>query len=138
MSLETIRVALVTAVEALRPSFSQGYTLLVEYDNVLLVDTRVQTNPFLGVEVKFISGEQIGITNVPLQRVYGILTLSAAVPAGSGSSKAFKLLDHFATGLQRKAFGSVRTHISSPTHTVPHLGWNYYTVAVPFWSDQTT
>ena len=38
MSLETIRTDIVTAVEARRTTFSGGYTLVVEYDNVLLVE----------------------------------------------------------------------------------------------------
>ena len=46
MSLELIRTDLVTAIEARRATFSGGYTLVIEYDNVLLVDTRTQTNPF--------------------------------------------------------------------------------------------
>lgn len=135
MSLETIRVALTTAIEALRPSFSGGYTLVVEYDNVLLVDTKTQVNPFLCVEIKFLDGEPTDLSS-SMQRVYGMLVLSAVVPEGSGSSKAYKLLDHFAVGLQNKTFGSVRTKVSSPSAQKPHLGWLYFTVGVPFWTDQ--
>lgn len=138
MSLETIRTDIVTAVEARRATFSGGYTLVVEYDNVLLVDTRTQTNPFLSVEIKFIQGKQADLSNSPLQRVYGQLLLSAAVPEGSGSSRALILLDYFALGLQRRAFGTVRTHVSSPSQPRPHLGWVYFTVSLPFWSDQST
>lgn len=138
MSLELIRTDIVTAIEARRATFSGEYTLVIEYDNVLLVDTRTQTNPFLSVEIKFIQGGQADLSNTPLQRVYGQLLLSAAVPEGSGSSKALKLLDYFAAGLQRKAFGTVRTHVSSPSQSRPHLGWVYFTVSLPFWSDQAT
>lgn len=138
MSQETIRVDLTTAIESIRTTFAGGYTLVIEYDNVLLVDTKLQTNPFLAVEIKFIQGVQANISNTPFQRVYGQVLLSAAVPQGSGSSKALKLLDHFSKGLQLKAFGTVRTHISSPSQSKPHLGWVYFTVSVPFWSDQAT
>jgi len=138
MSLELIRTDLVTAIEARRATFSGGYTLVIEYDNVLLVDTRTQTNPFLSVEIKFVQGKQVELSNSPLQRVYGQLQLSAAVPEGSGSSRALVLLDHFALGLQRKAFGTVRTHVSSPSQSRQHLGWMYFTVSLPFWSDQLT
>ena len=138
MSLETIRTDIVTAVEARRATFSGGYTLVVEYDNVLLVDTRTQTNPYLCVEIKFIQGKQADLSNAPLQRVYGQLLLSAAVPEGSGSSRALILLDYFALGLQRRAFGTVRTHVSSPSQSRPHLGWVYFTISLPFWSDQST
>ena len=138
MSLELIRTDIVTAIEARRATFSGGYTLVVEYDNVLLVDTRTQTNPFLSVEIKFVQGVQADLSNSPLQRVSGQLLLSAAVPEGSGSSRALILLDHFALGLQRKAFGTVRTHVSSPSQARPHLGWMYFTISLPFWSDQST
>lgn len=138
MSLDLIRTDIVTAIEARKTTFSGGYTLVIEYDNVLLVDTRTQTNPFLSVEVKFIQGEQADLSDAPLQRVYGQVLLSAAVPEGSGSSKALKLLDHFAAGLQRKTLGTVRTHVSSPSQMRPHLGWAYFTVSLPFWSDQST
>ena len=136
MSYESIRPDIVPAIEAAKAGFSLGYGLVIEYDNVIIVDTKTQTDPFLSVEIKLLTGDQAALATNPEKRVWGSLVLAAAVPEGSGTSKAFKLLDWFVPALQRKEFGKVRTQMGTYGPKRPHLGWVYYPAVIPFWSDQ--
>lgn len=136
MGIETVRVDVTTAVEAVKLSFSEGYTLLVDYDNRELVDMATQVNPFLQVSVKILDGEQVALGTSAEHRLSGVIALTAAAPIGSGTSKANKLLDHFVKHLQGSAFGSVRTNFGRPGGDKDHLGWHYVSFLVPFWSDQ--
>ena len=136
MSLELIRTDIVTAMEAAKVGFSLGYTLLIEYENRIVVDTKTQTKPFLTVEIIVTDGSQMELGNSPRHRILGQIHLCAVVPDGSGSADANKLLDWFIPKLHGKAFGTVRTHFAVPAKPTPHLGWQYYGVAIPFWSDQ--
>jgi len=136
MSLEVIRQSLVTAVEAAKVGFSGGYTLLIEYDNRVAIDTQTQQNPYLMVSVKVIDGDQIDLHTNPTQRFTGQMYVTACVKEGTGTAKATQLLDHFYPRLQLKAFGPVRTRMAVPTRPVPNLGWMLYPVIVPFWMDK--
>lgn len=136
MSLEIIRVDIVTRIEQLKATFSGGYPLVVEYENRLVVDTKTQRDPFLCVKVKYLSAEQADLAMNPTHRHYGQIHLAAAVPEGSGVSKANALLAHFYKGLQHSTIGTVRTMMATPAPPSPHLGWEYFAMAVPFWSDQ--
>ena len=138
MSLEAIRTSITTAVEAAKVGFLGGYTLVIEYDNRIIVDTQTQTNPFLQVRTKLLSAEQADISNSPIHRIYGQIHLAAVVKEGSGMKAAYDLLDHFYPRLQRKALGVIRTHMATLAPEIHHLGWCYYPVALPFWSDQVS
>ena len=137
MGLETIRVDITTAVKAAALLFT-AYPLIVEYDNREMVDTKTQTDPFLTVEIKMLDGEQADLSSNPTHRMYGQIHMSAAVPMGTGRSMANILLDHFYPRLQRKTLGTVKTEMAVPANRVEHLGWYYYPVLIPFWSDQST
>lgn len=136
MSLESIRVSVATAVEGVRAGFNLGYPLVVEYDNITIVDTRTQLDPFLTVNVKLLSGEQKDLSDHPTHRIHGQIVIAAAVPEMTGSSKALKLLDFFYPSLQRKKLGNITTWAVTPAPVHPHLGWEYYSILIPFWSDQ--
>ena len=135
MSIEKIRQDLVAAVNVLKDSHAGGYPLIVEYDNIREIDTQTQVNPYLMVDVKIIDMEQADLSNNPTHRVYGQLVLVAAVKEGQGVRAANLLLEHFYPKLQRKALGTVRTHMATVAPIRPHLGWLYIPVVVPFWSD---
>ena len=135
MSRELIRRDIVTAVEAIRANLVLPYPLVVEYDNVAVVDTKTQFDPFITVEIKYLSAEQADLGNNPLRRQWGQINLAAVVPEGSGTAKANQLLDWFIPRLGLRAFGSVRTHVVTDAPAKMHLGWVYYFVAVPFWAD---
>lgn len=133
MTREEVRQAVVALVEARRAAWS-SYTLVVEYDNRILVDTKTQTNPFLCVNIAYISGEQVNLAGAS-HRVYGQLHISAAVRENEGSAKANELLDFFIPSLHMRSSGNLRLWGSSPVKERPHLGWVYYPVIVPFEAD---
>lgn len=135
MSLELIRRDVVAAVENLKAGFTPGYTLVIEYDNMVLVDTQTQVNPYLRIDVKIIDMEQADVSDNPTHRIYGQLVLGAGVKEGAGVGPANQILDYFYPRLQRKAFGGVRTHMATMAPEVSHLGWLYVPVIIPFWSD---
>lgn len=135
MSREQIRQDIVTAVEALKTGFPGAYPLVIEYDNILVIDTQTQVNPYLRVDIKIIDMVQADLSNDPTHRVHGQLVLVAGVKEGTGVKAANLILDYFYPKLQRKTFGSVHTHMATVTREVPHLGWLYLPVVIPFWSD---
>lgn len=135
MSREAIRTSIVTAVEAAKATFSD-YTLLIEYDNRIVVDTKTQTDPFLMVRILYLSAEQANLSNNPTHRVWGQIHLAAVVPEGSGSAKANSLLDFFVPKLHLKSFGTVRTMAATTAASQTLNARVYYAMAIPFWSDQ--
>lgn len=137
MSLETIRTDLVTAIVAIKATYPDA-SLLVEYDNRISVDLTKQLTPYLTVDFKVLNGEQADLSNNPIHRYSGVITLSAGTKEGKGSLAAYKLLDFFSSRLQRTGFGTVRTHLADAAPTSKQLGWIYYSAVVPFWSDQQT
>lgn len=137
MSLDSIRQALVAAVEAAKVSFVD-YTLAMEYTNVNKIDTQAQTNPYLKVDIKFTGGEQVNLSDHPTHRWTGMLALTACVKTGQGTAKAHKLLDHFYPQLQAKSFSGVRTYMADFDRGTTNLGWYEVTLYLPFWCDQIT
>lgn len=133
---ESFRQAVVTAVEA-RKALWPGFTLVVEYDNRIIVDTQTQTNPFLCVEIQYIDGEQVDLGGNPNHRTYGQLTVAAAVREGGGSKQANELLDHFYPALHLTTIDGARMWGAKPEKTKPHRGWVYYPVSIPFDFDTT-
>lgn len=133
---ESFRQAVVTAVEA-RKALWVGYSLIVEYDNRIIVDTQTQTNPFLCVEIQYLDGEQVDLGGSPNHRVYGSLTVAAAVKEGSGSKLANELLQHFYPALHLTTIDGARMWGAKPEKTKPHRGWVYHPVSIPFDFDTT-
>lgn len=134
MSLESARQSIVAAVEAAKVGCPGGVPV-IEYDNRILVDTQTASDPFLCVEIHFISGEQADLSNAPRHRFYGQIHLKAAAKEGDGTAKQLAILTHFYTQLQRKQFGIVRTKASTMAPRMPHKGWLYYPCILPFWFD---
>lgn len=137
MSLETIRTDLVTAIVGIKALYTDP-TLLIEYDNRISVDLNKQVKPYLIVDLKILNGEQADLSNNPIHRVSGVIVLSVGAKEGQGSLAAYKLLDFFSSRLQRKGFGTIRTHLADVAPTSKQLGWVYYSSFIPFWSDQLT
>lgn len=134
MGLETARQSIVTAIEAAKTG-NPVSGLIIEYDNRIIVDTQTQTNPYLAVQIMWMSGEQADLSATPLHRMWGQIHLAAVVKEGSGSAAANGLLDWFYPRLQRKAWGAVRTLMADYAPVKPWQGWVYYPVLTPFWYD---
>ncbi len=136
MSLELIRQAVVTAVEAAKVGFSE-YSLVIEYDNVIIVDTATQQDPFLIVKIKVIDGKQIDLSDHPTHRYVGQIEVSAASKEGDGSAKVNRLLEWFYPKLHKNSFGGVRTYMATFGGSTTLKGWVYKPVIIPFWFDRT-
>jgi len=134
MGLESARQSIVTGIEAAKVG-NPVSGLIIEYDNRIIVDTQTQTNPYLAVQIMFMSGEQADLSAAPIHRTYGQIHLAAVVKEGSGSALAMGLLDWFYPRLQRKAFGAVRTLMADYAPVKPFKGWSYFPVLIPFWMD---
>ena len=135
MTIEQIRQDLVGAINVLKQTFSGGYPLVIEYDNILEVDTQTQVNPYLRIDLKIIDMDQADFSDNPTHRVRGQLVLGAGVKEGQGVRAANLLLMHFYPNLQRRTIGIVRTSMATVAPTVPNLGWVYSPVVIPFWAD---
>lgn len=133
---EGFRAAVVAAVETLKTSWVD-YTLLVEYDNRIVVDTQTQVNPFLCVHIVYTGGEQASLGQTQTHhRVYGSVIVSAAVKLGSGTKQANDLLEHFIPSLHLTSIGGARMWGASPEKDKEHRGWIYYPVVIPFDFDE--
>ena len=135
MSLETVRQAIVAAVETAKIGCPGGVPL-IEYDNRIIIDTQAQALPFLCVQVKFLDAEQADLNANPIHRVWGQIHLAAAVKEGEGMAQGLVMLEHFYPQLHKKQIGSVRTAMATFTPPKPHIGWVYYPALIPFWSDE--
>jgi len=132
---EDARVAVVTAVEALKATWAP-YPLLVEYDNRIAVNRATQSNPFLCVRIKYMGGEQLALGQNGGHRLMGMIELEANVKQGQGSKQANDLLQHFYPTLhQTDAFPPVRTYAARFTSKPPKEGWDNEVALIPFWFD---
>lgn len=139
MGKEAIRQAIVTKIEALRSGYTDAAItgpLIVEYDNNLIVDTQKQSEPWMCVNIKFISAEQMELSDNPHHRFMGQIEIAGVQKEGSGSAAANRITDYFYPRLHRTAFGPVRTYMADTGPMHPHVGWCYYPMLIPFWSDQ--
>jgi hypothetical protein len=136
MSQEAARQAIVTAVEAAKTG-APVPSLVIEYDNRIIVDTQTQSAPFLRVEIKYLDSYQADISHSPIHRFEGYISLQAAVKDGSGAKEANGLLEHFYPQLHKRSMGIVRTKMASAVPERQHQGWWYYSFNIPFWFDRT-
>ena len=134
--MEDTRIALTTAIEALKATYVTDANLVIEYDNRVAVNPSLQTKPYLAVQVKFIDGYQADISNTPIHRLEGHLYLVAWVKEGSGSSVANLMLQHFYRGLQHKQFSAVRVRMATPVKSAKVADWIGFPVILPFWTDK--
>lgn len=137
MSREAIRVALTREIVALRAASPYTDTI-IEFDNQIVVNTADQSAPFINVRIKIPDVEQADLSSNPTMRWWGVLEFAVAVPKGSGSSKAFKILDYFTPKLQAKTIDGVRMLRATGVRDQEQTGWIYYGMAIAFVSDHKT
>lgn len=133
---ELIRIALVTKVESLKATFS-SYPLVIEYANGNVVNTALQKNPYLRVWIVYQDGQQVDLSNKPGHRLMGTLVVEACVKAGTGTSAANKLLEHFYPELQMKdTIKPIRTLAARfASKEAGSDGWATEAALIPFWAD---
>lgn len=135
MSLELIRTNIHKRVSDLIPTFVASYTLKVEFDNREVINSKSHHDPYLKVKIGFLGGEQGEISDRPFHRFEGQLQLFACVPKNTGTSEAYKLLEHFYKGCHRRHLGPVLMFMASTLPADDYEGWVHYGVAIPFKAD---
>jgi hypothetical protein len=133
MSLEQARQSLVTAVEAVKLTYTDS--LVIDYDNRNTIDTHRQHRAWLSVSVQFLDAYQGDLGPNPFHRHIGVLVLDASIKEGQGSSSPLTILDHFSSRLHGRQFGSVRTLFSDMRPATTKSGWYTASVGIPFWFD---
>lgn len=83
------------------------YPLVVEQQNKTVVDQAGQDNPYLRVEIRFLSADQLDLADRPRVEKWGQIHLIAVTKPGSGTSRAKALLDFVATRFELKRVGIV-------------------------------
>ena len=134
MNIELARQAITSKVEQVRALYSP--TLIVEYDNRILVDRATQVDPFVMVDLLFISGNQASLGLDTLVRNYGQIVLTASAKENTGMKQAAEILDFFSARLEIREFGGVRTKGASPQKCTHAEGWYHFPVIIPFWFDR--
>lgn len=135
MSFEVVRAATHKALQDLVPTFTGGYSVKIEFDNREVVNTKAQQDPYLIVKMMFIDGSQRDLCDNPAHRLDGQVQLWASVPKGSGSSAAWKLLEHFYKGIHRRKISPCLFFMASPLNQRVEDGRMLYGVAIPFIAD---
>lgn len=135
MNYEAVRVDLATAIQAAVQSWvGPPSPLLVTYDNRDLVDQDKVPPAYVCAEIHFLDGGQISLGKTKVVDTLGQVHIVVHVPAGSGTSLARKIQDHFAAALGLKNFTVARTHAAKPAAEYVSRGWVCYPVIIPFWA----
>lgn len=91
---------------------------------------------FVTLEVKFYSGEQIGMSEAPKTRSSGYVYVCVYVKPGLGSLSALAVLGFFANLLGYSSAGTVRFRAPEVDEPSKARGWSIQELKVPFYSDQ--
>ena len=83
------------------------YTLAVEQENLSTIDYATQDDPFLKIEIRLMSADQMDLADRPRVEQWGQLWLSAVCKAGTGTAKAKALLDFATPYFELKTLGGV-------------------------------
>lgn len=132
MSMEQARREIYTAAEAARAAWD-GWPLKMQTDNNTPIDPAQQTDPYVTAALMFMGGEQASLGDKPLVATFGHLVLGFCIKEAQGTAPVNKLADHFASFVEFKQFGSVRTRAMVPQKAVRDRGWYVLPVLVPFW-----
>lgn len=135
MSREAARTAVMSAIQTLAATWV-AYPLLVEYENRTVVNLSTQDNPYLCVDLVYISAEQAELSRSPRHRAFGHIKLTVHIKKGQGVKPANDLLEHFFVPLQQSdTLGPVRTFAADFVRATERDGWMLYPVLVPFYCD---
>lgn len=137
MSRETARIALTTAIEARRSTWS-AYPLEVELPNQNVIDPATQSNPFLKVMFLYIDAYQANLGPTGFHRAIGHVVLEAWVKEGAGVKLANDLLEHFYPSLHMKdTMPPVRTYAAMFVKAYNKSGYFVTPILIPFWHDDS-
>jgi len=132
MSAEAARLAIVTQFDAALAAYPPPVPI-AQYENRNMVDTTLQQDPFVELDIKNISGRQLDLSNKPMTEQRGQIWITAFAKEGTGSRAAGLILDYFLPWFELKELGIVRTHSAFYFNAKPVNGWQPYPLLVPFW-----
>lgn len=135
-TLDEYRQDIMTAVAAAAATFT-AYPLVIEYDNRITMDTQVQNNPYLCVELQYSDAKQADLSANPFHRVTGFLILTAKDKEGAGTARAYKLLEHFYPKLHKRKLGTVNAEMADLDKPRPLNGWVGISALIPIWFSKT-
>lgn len=132
---ERARKALTIKIESLKATFA-AYPLEVEYANGDLINTALQTKPYLKVGIQYQGGRQLELALEPGHRLMGFVVIEACTKEGSGTKMANELLSHFYPALQmRDTIPPLRTMAARFAPVPLKDGWTGEAALIPFWMD---
>lgn len=134
MSTELARQAITSKIEQVRLLYPTP--IIVEYDNRSVVDLATQTDPFVMVDLVFLSGEQASIGLDTYVRTYGQILITASCKENTGMKAAAEIVDFFSQRLEIREISLVRTYGASPQKCKTMAGWYHFPVIIPFWFDR--
>lgn len=137
MSREQVRIDVATTVQAIVTAWTD-YPLVVEMDNQEAVDQSVQTNPYLQVEIRHMSGDQADLSDKPFVYYQGQILLAVVAKAGTGTSDANLLIDFIREYFSLKTLGIVHCKAFEDHSGKLHNGWWYTPAIVNFWYHKVT
>jgi hypothetical protein len=135
MSREAARVAVVTAVQALKATWTD-FPLTIEYGNTV-IDLAKQSKPFLRVTIMYHDAFQVDLSQHARHRATGGILIEALAKEGSGDKIQNQILEHFYKPLHMTdANPPIRTYAAKFLPMKPPVhGWSNAGITIPFWYD---
>jgi len=106
----------------------------VQYPNRNGVDLATQVEPYIGLDIVNITGQQLDLNPKPMSVQAGQIVITAFCKDSSGWLGAANLLDYFLPSFELKNLSAgVRTHSAVYAKSNSAKGWEGYPLVVPFW-----
>ena len=131
MTLTQLRQTVMTVVQQIVTDHT-SYPLVVETSNRDVVDQATQTNPYLAISIKPLSGDQAEIGPSPYSQQLGQIQIAAVVKDGAGVADALALLDFVLPYFHLKVLSTVQCQAAYPVGGREVKGWWYESAIVPY------
>lgn len=110
------------------------YPLVVEQENKITVDQEKQVNPYLKVEIRFMSSDQIELAaQNPLIEQWGQVWLTAVCKPGTGTAGVKALIDFVTPYFDCKRVGAVQCKAVTTANGKDVKGLYCMPAIVTFW-----
>lgn len=107
MSQVQVATAITAVIEQIIADHT-AYPLVVEQQNRSTVDQATQSDPYLKVEVRFLSADQMDLADKPWIEKWGQIWLTATCKSGEGTAAVKTLLDFVTPYFELKKIGIVQ------------------------------
>lgn len=114
-------------------SAAKGYDLVVEVDNDNAVDEATQQNPYLKVQIKDASADQMDLGVDPNTQQRGQILFSVCVRCGKGTLVAKEMLDMISKYFAMVDLETVRCHTFESVGHKEIKSWWYQNGIINYW-----